>query len=555
MIRRTGLFGNARCGIQYPPNQSAFSFVLFVFLFACSLGVNAQIKWGDYSQSYQDNVDVSLIVAIKSDNNSFWDWDGDSELFHQFRKENSISESNDNNLVARTTFDSSKVHFFAKGIDQKNSSQFQFRVSEYPSKRIIADWQGIKAFSTEQVSVDSGLPSMAYVGGYRTSLGSMIVVEIKKIQSTNLLCFALVAWKELTPVISGVYTNDNFGVFLKRLEYPWAVRNEKFDPNETTLAAGENNLILFLNATIYHKEQVQYQLLHESKVEVDWRDNEFDNSFIWLKRSEPGEYTMNIRYAVQPDHVSSYHFIITPAWYQTLAFRIGAIVMILILIGGTILLILFLRQRRRHQQELQNRTRLQLELKGIRAQWNPHFVFNALGSIQGLINTNDLKNANHYLSDFAKLLRESLTRSERELVSIHEELQTLESYIKLERLRYGFTFDLIVDPQIDAYSHEIPSQLIQPLIENAIRHGASHLLDKGLVRLQIRRAGDDMIVTISDNGRGMKENSSEGYGLRMTRERIELLNLMNPAQQIEMDIDTTPESGTIITINFKSWLV
>lgn len=531
--------------------------VPILFLFLKISTTSAQINWGDYSQSYHEDDPISIYVVMRSDNNSFWDWDGDSDLFDHAKKDSTFS-SNSGKLIARTTYDSSKVHFFVKGIDRSNAGQYEFRVMEYPSKHELIPWKSVDRFSTEEVNRQSGLQPMAYLGGYKTDFNSMIVVQIRGREDQRTTSSAMVAWKPIRPRIGGIYTNENFGFFLKRLQYPWIVKNSSqtgMDLNRP-LPAGDNNVIAFLNANIYHKEQVQYKLIRDGQTEIEWRDNDFDNSFVWLKQNSPGKYVLSIRYTAQPDNITAFEFEIAPAWYQTLTFRIAMTVFCLALLGGIVLLILYFRQRNQNQRTLLHKNKLQLELKGIYAQWNPHFVFNALGSIQGLINKNDLQGANQYLSDFASLMRESLTRGERESVSINEELQSLETYVKLEQLRFGFQFKVEFDDGIDIYTTDIPSQLLQPLVENAIKHGVSTYLATGSIHIQLKRQGNALLILITDNGRGFNPDESfMGFGLKMTRDRINLLNQMNPSQPITLDIKSDLNAGTCITLTFNHWFL
>lgn len=198
--------------------------------------------------------------------------------------------------------------------------------------------------------------------------------------------------------------------------------------------------------------------------------------------------------------------------------------------------------------------KLQLELKTIYAQLNPHFVFNALSSIQGLINQQDIQGANNYLSDFARLMRESLTNSNKEEISLHEEIRGLETYLKLEQLRFGFAYQISLDDSIQRYDSSIPALLLQPLVENAVKHGVSTLGKDGRVDIHFDRNGDTMIVRIADNGKGfLSETPSTGFGLKVTRDRIKLMNELNRSQPIQLEITPRSPLGTEIILRFNHW--
>ncbi len=175
--------------------------------------------------------------------------------------------------------------------------------------------------------------------------------------------------------------------------------------------------------------------------------------------------------------------------------------------------------------------------RSVHAQLNPHFTFNALSSIQGLINNNDIKGANRYLSDFATLVRRSLADSEQPFIPLQRELQTLDTYLTLEQLRFNFTFVIHCSEEVPVATIEVPSLLLQPLVENAVKHGIAALQEKGLIRVEVLRQGDDLVIQINDNGKGFEPGKeTPGYGLKLTRDRIRLLNEMAAEEQVLMTI-------------------
>ncbi len=189
-----------------------------------------------------------------------------------------------------------------------------------------------------------------------------------------------------------------------------------------------------------------------------------------------------------------------------------------------------IRVRRIKQQETIKRRIKELEIKAIRSQMNPHFVFNALNSIQSLINGNQFKEANIYLSKFAVLLRGVLNNSEKSMVSLSDELKAVELYCQLEQLRFEFKFEINVNPEVNCDLIEIPGMIIQPLAENAIVHGLSPKGNQGKLSIQIERHNGDLCVGVSDNGVGLSPQvndtlSQKGFGLRLVEERLNILNL------------------------------
>ncbi|GAB5525537.1 MAG: hypothetical protein Roseis2KO_34090 [Roseivirga sp.] len=212
----------------------------------------------------------------------------------------------------------------------------------------------------------------------------------------------------------------------------------------------------------------------------------------------------------------------------------------------------------RIQQEV-----LQLEMKALRAQMNPHFIFNSLGSIQHLIRRDQKKDALQYLSKFSQLLRQILDSSNHSTISLQEEIDLLKNYIELESLRFDgrFTYELKVDESLDVYNLEIPILLVQPHVENAILHGL--LPKKGEARLKIHFADRDnqILCTVEDNGIGRQKSadlkSSRGVthqsrGLSIVADRVSNLHGKESDQQLIQITDIVTEqseaAGTRVSI-------
>jgi LytS/YehU family sensor histidine kinase len=178
-----------------------------------------------------------------------------------------------------------------------------------------------------------------------------------------------------------------------------------------------------------------------------------------------------------------------------------------------------------------------------------------LGSIQGLINTNEIHKANQYLSEFSNLLRDSLKSSDKDFVPLEIELKMIESYLRLEQLRFGFDYKIDVDDSLNISNIQIPSLLIQPLIENAIKHGIAGMKQNGKISIDFFRKDKTVYIRINDNGKGFDlSDGSTGYGLKLTRERIHLLNQTHKEELITMDIKSEKEKGSNVLLSFKNYL-
>lgn len=189
-----------------------------------------------------------------------------------------------------------------------------------------------------------------------------------------------------------------------------------------------------------------------------------------------------------------------------------------------------LRRRNLRKQELKTS-----QLIALRARMNPHFLFNALNSIQELIIRNDKRSANRYLSRFARLMRTILNMSDKNEVSLQTEIEALELYLSLEALRFekDFEYQFEIAPEVNPHEIAIPSMLIQPYVENAVIHGLMHRQGTKNLFITFKIEGPYLMVVVEDNGVGRKKakqihikNGRTHYstGMSLTKNRLELLN-------------------------------
>ncbi|MDW5288271.1 sensor histidine kinase [Formosa sp. PL04] len=184
------------------------------------------------------------------------------------------------------------------------------------------------------------------------------------------------------------------------------------------------------------------------------------------------------------------------------------------------------------KREVNKRKFTEMQLKSIRSQMNPHFIFNALSAIQNLINKGDNDQANHYLTEFSQLLRLTLDKSEAGLVPLQDEIESIKKYLELEKLRFHFNYELNIDPNLDLQQTEIPAMLIQPFVENAILHGLIEKVGEKKLSLVFKLEHDNLVCVIRDNGIGIetaqakkdKHFKREKYGVKLAKDRIDLIN-------------------------------
>lgn len=234
------------------------------------------------------------------------------------------------------------------------------------------------------------------------------------------------------------------------------------------------------------------------------------------------------------------------------------------LISGLILLLIagFLMFKYIKQQRLANNL---LALKSLRSQMNPHFIFNALNSVNSFIASHDERAANKYLTDFSMLMRAVLENSEEDFISLEKEIELLELYTKLEHFRFQDKFDykITIDETINTTDFIIPPMLLQPYIENAVWHGLRYKKTKGFLDISLTRTHENEIkITVTDDGIGREKSKAlktdhqkkqNSKGLGNIKKRVSILNAMykdKVAVFIE-DFQEINDVGTKVTVILK----
>ena len=234
------------------------------------------------------------------------------------------------------------------------------------------------------------------------------------------------------------------------------------------------------------------------------------------------------------------------------------------LLGGLLLLLItgFLMYKYIKQQRLANNL---LALKSLRSQMNPHFIFNALNSVNSFIATNDERTANKYLSDFSQLMRAVLENSEEDFIPLKKEIELLQLYTKLEHFRFQDKFDysIDVDDTINVDEFQIPPMLLQPYIENAVWHGLRYKKEKGHLNISIKpKSKDEITITISDDGIGrtrskqMKtenQKKQNSKGMNNIKKRVAILNEMykDKVDVTIEDYQQSEDAGTKVVVTLK----
>lgn len=213
------------------------------------------------------------------------------------------------------------------------------------------------------------------------------------------------------------------------------------------------------------------------------------------------------------------------------------------------------------KQEAENKaTVAETELKVLRAQMNPHFIFNSLNAINDYISKNDKETAQQYLVEFAGLMRQALENSHLSEIPLADDLKFITQYLLVEsrRLKNSFSFEVDVDPSIDTENTLIPPMLLQPFIENSIWHGIAPRQggDKGLIKVIIKTDNDMLVCTVEDNGVGripvVKHNTKKrkSLGLELTENRLAILNEKTKGSERLRVSENSNGEGTKVELSF-----
>jgi len=318
----------------------------------------------------------------------------------------------------------------------------------------------------------------------------------------------------------------------------------------------DNHLSFQFGSTHFTERHfVEYQWYLEG-YEDSWRPSTHE-SFTTYTNLSHGTYTLNLRSKVPLSNwstIKTYNFTITPPFWL----RWWFICLAIVLLSWSSYTLITLRQKRKHKEQIkelhQLKQKAELELKALRAQFNPHFVFNVLNSIQSIILDQDDENAIIYLSDFSKLMRMTLNYSREKVIVLRDELEFLDLYISLEQLRFEQAFELCVevDEFVDTNNFQLPPLILQPYVGNAIKHG---LLSRGTGRkldVKFNLEHEKLKCTIKDNGIGREKSEkkkNKGHnskGLIMMQERIDYLNLAYDTSDFShMITDVLNEKGAV----------
>jgi ligand-binding sensor domain-containing protein len=317
----------------------------------------------------------------------------------------------------------------------------------------------------------------------------------------------------------------------------------------------------FSKANFQNCNQVLYQYSLTKNGKKDrWSSLLIENSINFSLLSH-GDYLLKIRaldsYNNDKNELAIYRFQILPFYYQTNYFYVF-VALIFIFIGGILVKLRSQNKEKKQAARIQtNQLISELKIAAIQARMNPHFIFNSLNSIKYFLITNHKERAEKILDDFSKLLRKFLQYSDYQFIELGEELDLLKLYVSIEQERFNHSFQFEVEIENIAMNEKIPTMLIQPFVENAIKHGVSNVSHPGLIRLSIRKENESLFIKISDNGIGFfssEKNKNPNHisnGIKLVEGKI---NIMREKYHVYIDlkIQSKVNEGTEIIINISA---
>ena len=320
-----------------------------------------------------------------------------------------------------------------------------------------------------------------------------------------------------------------------------------YNGQELNLKYNENTIVIVVDRFTFKKgknETILYKLKEQN--------NEYKKSstnILSFENLPPNNYELIIC-AVNNDGIKSVKpiavkFIIHPPFWVTTWFVVGIIILIL-LIGYFITrkIIKNIKSKEKEKTRI-NKLISESQLSALQSQMNPHFIFNAINSIQNYVLNKKEDEAYNYLAKFSKLIRMVLNNSRENILTLQVELETLNLYIELEQLRFdnSFEYQLNIAEELDLFDIEIPTMLIQPYVENAIWHGLMNLSGerKGELKIDISIESNLLKVVIEDNGIGRvksnqfkRESIHHSVAMKLTEERLEMINKMENTENVKV---------------------
>lgn len=363
----------------------------------------------------------------------------------------------------------------------------------------------------------------------------------------NMTIYQLMPFRDkmLAATSNGIYEINQPQQFVERkpAAIPFYINSISYykgdtsDVNTITLPYKSSRAIIRYSAICFNQpEELKYYYRFDDR-DTTW--HEIASTELVMENLIPGTYQLEIKAGIPGEQrfseIQKLTIIVEKPWWQN-----GWLLLLAaLLVAGTIYLVYKNRvskiTAREEEKTALKGKMIELEQTALQAQMNPHFIFNCLTSIQQLVVSGNKAEANAYLVKFARLIRKTLELSRRPFITVEEETVYIQEYLVMEQLRIPnqFDFEIHIDKGINVQKTEIPNMMLQPVVENCIRHGIKHLDNKkGHITISLKKESDHILCTVTDNGVGrhglpgqtaevLRENKS--YGINIVNKRLEIL--------------------------------
>lgn len=476
-----------------------------------------------------------------------------------------IRKKNSHKLVARTLFETSNNLLLA---GTSNEGLF-----------VIKEDQVIKRYHTGNGLKSNNIKSIKERDGkiWVNTDETLQIIDLKTGVITNLLDeyglagltvndFSLHPNKLLLATTSGLVVNEYKGKMVNEMIYFPSIKATcdgiELAPNQI-LSSSKNNISFYFDAIQYKTPtnlNYRYKLLG---IDTSWKVLSYSINTLNFYRLPPGGYEFQVQAydnnGIYTSDIKTFTFSILKPFWQRWWF------ICLIVLAGSGIVFLFFKiwsKRLIMRQGLKERL-FKSQLVAIRSQMNPHFIYNVLNTVQGLLYDNRKTEVGNLLGNFSDLMRKTLQASDRQLHSLKEEIENISLYLELEKARFDKDFEFTIELELNEDPSDliIPSMLLQPFAENAVKHGLMHKAGKKILLISFTQTDNGLNVRIEDNGIGRKQsyqinqrNKSKptSFATKAIAERIELFNRLYN-QKIKYDIidqydDLNNPSGTAILL-------
>jgi anti-sigma regulatory factor (Ser/Thr protein kinase) len=352
---------------------------------------------------------------------------------------------------------------------------------------------------------------------------------------------------DITTFITRVSINGADTLVMKNYTLP-------YDKNEISISFSGADLTGYYPLFEYRINDGSWQKTDKNNIELRLASGKYNIQIRGMKRDGSA--------SSQTETISFY--IKTPFWESGVFWTIA--VLSLFIISFFVLETRNKQKRKAAVEKVITEKKLtELEMQALKAQINPHFVFNCLNSIKGFIFDRDYAQADKYLDKFSDLMRSTIDNSDAAIISLQNEISYLDNYLQLEKLRFEdkFNYKIEVTADIDREKFFVPAMLLQPYVENAIRHGMRFLENrKGQIKINVYKENNFLVCEIDDNGIGREKAAAlkskrhveyQSRGMNISRRRAELYNI--DQQVTDKKDENGNATGTTITVkiplNFK----